>query len=177
MTPTKKLPLFIISGASGVGKSTMSEVLFQKETEYIVMESDILWDEMYNTPQDDYRKYRELWLTLCGNISQIGLPVVLCGCAVPKQFEVCDGRNFFSEIHYLAVVSDSEILERRMRSGRNVTDENWIKSSIDFNNWLKNNAEKTEPTIKLLDNSFLTPLEAAEKANEWICDCIKNVKY
>ncbi|HAN20265.1 MAG TPA: hypothetical protein DCP51_01060, partial [Clostridiales bacterium] len=32
MNPTKKQPLFIITGASCVGKSTMSELLFQNET-------------------------------------------------------------------------------------------------------------------------------------------------
>ena len=45
MRPTKKLPLFVVSGASGVGKSTLCEILFQREREYIVLESDILWHE------------------------------------------------------------------------------------------------------------------------------------
>ena len=50
MEPNKKLPLFIVSGASGVGKTTMCEILFRRETKYIVMESDILWKEEFNTP-------------------------------------------------------------------------------------------------------------------------------
>lgn len=54
MKPTRKLPLFIISGASGVGKSTLSELLFQRERDYIVLESDIIWNEFYNTPEDNY---------------------------------------------------------------------------------------------------------------------------
>jgi len=174
MKPDKKLPLFIITGASCVGKSTMSEILFKRETKYIVLESDLLWNEMYNTPDDDFRNYRELWLKLCNNISQIGMPVVLCGCAVPKQFELCKGRSGFSSIYYLAVVSDENVLEERMCRGRGVTDANWIKSSIDFNKWLKDNADKTTPTIKLLDNSKLTPYETAELADAWICECMKS---
>lgn len=39
MNPTKRQPLFIITGASGGGKSTLSEILFRKESDYIVMES------------------------------------------------------------------------------------------------------------------------------------------
>lgn len=35
--PLKQLPLFIITGASGVGKSTLSIELYKKETDYIVM--------------------------------------------------------------------------------------------------------------------------------------------
>ena len=87
MKPDKKFPLFIVSGASGVGKSTMCEILFKKETDYIVLESDILWQEVFNTPQDNYRNFREVWMTMCANVSQIGMPVVLCGCGIPEQFE------------------------------------------------------------------------------------------
>lgn len=176
MEANKKLPLFIITGASCVGKSTMSEILFRRETEYIVMESDLLWHDIYNTPDDDYLNYRELWLGLCSNISQIGMPVVLCGCAVPKQFENCKGRSGFSSVYYLAVVSDDHVLVERMRYGRGVTDDNWIKSSVDFNRWLKDNADKTIPTMKLLDNSRLTPMEAAEMADAWICECMASEK-
>lgn len=51
------------------------------------MESDILWNEYYNTQRDGYGMYRSLWMTLCANISQCGKPVVLCGCTTPDQFE------------------------------------------------------------------------------------------
>lgn len=168
MKPTKSMPLFIVTGASGVGKSTLCAQLFRNETRYIVLESDILWNDIYNKPEEDYREYRELWLTLCGNISQIGLPVVLCGCAVPKQFESCRNRNEVSSIHYLAVVSDDEVLEKRMRDGRKIQDENWINSSISFNQWLKDNAKDTEPSMTLLDYSSITLDEAAASIDEWI---------
>ena len=81
MKPTNKQPLFIVTGASGVGKSTLCEQLFLREKEYIVMESDLLWNNFYNTLDDDYCEYRRLWMRTCANISQIGMPVVLCGCA------------------------------------------------------------------------------------------------
>lgn len=42
MKTTRKMPLLIVSGASGVGKSSTCELLFQKETDYLVMESDLL---------------------------------------------------------------------------------------------------------------------------------------
>ena len=44
MKPTKKQPLFIVTGASCVGKSTLCNKLFINEKEYIVMESDLLWN-------------------------------------------------------------------------------------------------------------------------------------
>lgn len=172
MKTTNKQPLFIITGASCVGKSTLCEQLFLHEKDYIVMESDLLWNDMYNTPEDDYCAYRRLWMRMCANISQIGKPVVLCGCAIPKQFENQPEREMFSDIYYLAAVCGDEVLEDRMRNGRKVNEEGWIKSSLDFNNWLKQNADKTSPRITLLDTTNLSPSQAAGIADSWILEKI-----
>ena len=172
MKPTNRQPLFIVTGASGVGKSALCEQLFLREKEYIVMESDLLWNNFYNTPDDDYCEYRRLWMRICANISQIGMPDVLCGCAVPKQFEKQPEREMFSRIHYLAAVCDTAVLEDRMRRGRKINDENWIKSSCDFNHWLKQNANNTDPEITLLDTTDISPLQAAEAAHKWIMERI-----
>jgi broad-specificity NMP kinase len=153
MKLTKKNQLFIVTGASGVGKSSACEVLLQKETRYIVMESDLLWSSYYDKPENDYHEYRELWLNVCANISQIGMPVVLCGCATPDQFEKCKGRDYFTEIICIAVVTDKSELEKRMREGRNITDENWIEGSCNFNRWLMEHAEKTTPNMILVDST------------------------
>lgn len=54
MKLTNKQPLFIVTGASCVGKSTLCNEMLINEKEYIVMESDLLWNDIYNTPEDDY---------------------------------------------------------------------------------------------------------------------------
>ena len=169
MQSNKKMPLFIITGASGAGKSTVAERLFEKEYKYIVLESDLLWNNIYNTPEDDYAEYRKLWLRICANISQVGMPVVLCGCATPEQFEIHGEIRAFSEIYYIAVVCDEETLVSRMKYGRKIQDENWINSSLDFNNWLRNNAECAKPEIYLLDTTGMTAEQAADIADKWIC--------
>ncbi|WP_438449031.1 hypothetical protein [Gorillibacterium sp. sgz5001074] len=163
MQPTKKEKLYIITGASCIGKSTACERLFINETDYIVMEGDLLWSDQYNTPEDNYRAYRELWMRVCSNISQIGMPVVLCGCATPEQFEMCEGRTYFSEIIYIAIVAEERELLSRMKLGRGVIDEKWIESSVQFNEWLKDNATKTTPTIQLVDNTHMSPDETAKQ--------------
>lgn len=169
----RRMPLFIVTGASGVGKSTISAELFQKEKDYIVMESDILWNNSFNTPENNYREYRELWLRMCKNISQIGKPVVLCGCAVPEQFENCLERRYFTEIHYIAIVCDENILYKRLIEDRRYKGQDqYVKVSIDFNAWLKENADKTKPNIKLLDNSHLTVDTAAKAVEKWIYEHI-----
>ena len=172
MKSTKKLPLFIITGASGVGKSSTCELLFQKETEYIVMESDLLWHDVYNTPEDNYRKYRELWLRLCANISQIGKPVILCGCVTPEQFNVCKEKELFTEIHYIAIICDSEMLESRMRNGRKINDENWIKSSVGFNQWIMNNAIKQN--LHIIDTTNLSQEKVAKEIDNLVMEKISS---
>ncbi|MCI9079780.1 MAG: AAA family ATPase [Lachnospiraceae bacterium] len=163
-----KQPLFIITGASCVGKSSACDILFQHEKDYIVMESDLLWNDVYNTPDDNYCEYRRLWMRVAANISQAGKPVVLCGCAIPEQFEIHAERDYFIKIHYLAIVCNDSQMEQRLRNGRQITDENWIKSSKDFNTWLINNAKNTNPCITLIDNSSITPEETAKAIDDWI---------
>ncbi len=170
MKLTNKQPLFIITGASCVGKSTLCNELFINEKEYIVMESDLLWNNIYNTPDNDYYEYNRLWLRVCANISQIGKPVVLCGCRIPKQLENLPERELFTNIYYLAVVCDDEILINRMREGRGVSDENWINNSVDFNRWLKRQSKEAMSCITLIDNSNTSPAQAAKIADDWIME-------
>lgn len=163
-----RMPLFIVTGASGAGKTAACGLLQQMTRQAAVLEGDILWDDRFNTPDNNYREYRELWLRVCKNISQCGKPVVLCGSATPEQFECCAERRYFSVIHYLAVVCGEETLQKRLRNGRGVTDENWIHSSLEFNRWLKENAQKTAPQIHLVDNSRLSKEETAGKILRWL---------
>lgn len=168
MKPNKKLPLYIITGASGVGKSTACEILFQTESDYIVLESDLLWHTIFDTPADNYCAYRRLWMRMAANVMQISKPVVLCGCGIPEQFEHQPERELFSNIRYFAVTCDGNELRRRMETGRGITDERWIDSSLTFNEWLKTHADKTEPNMAFIDNTTLTPAETAQKIDEWI---------
>lgn len=173
MRLTNKLPLFIVTGASCVGKSTICNELLINEKEYIVMESDLLWNDIYNTPEDDYFEYNRLWLRVCANIAQAGKPVVLCGCRAPKQLENLPERELFTKIHYLAVVCDDAVLDERMRKGRGVSDEDWIRSSINFNRWLKQqSSENVSYPITLLDTSKISLIQAAEMLDNWIMEKI-----
>ncbi len=168
MNPTKKSQLFIITGASGVGKSALCEVLFKDESRYIVLESDLLWNSFFDTPEDNYLLYRRTWLNICANISQIGLPVVLCGCVTPEQMELLPEREQFTDIYYAAAVCDSDCLKTRLTKGRNITDENHIKSSLSFNDWLIKNSRNTSPPITIVDTTDMNSKQAANVVDEWI---------
>jgi hypothetical protein len=135
------------------------------------MESDILWRAEFNQPATDYRNYRETWLRVCKNISQAGKPVLLCGAGIPSQFEQCVERRYFSDIHYLALVCEDDVLASRLRSRpawRGSSKDEYINEHIAFNRWLKDNAVNTQPPMALLDTSDITVDESVEGVKEWI---------
>ena len=68
----------------------------------------------------------------------------------------------FTHIYYLAVVCDDAVLVERMRKGRGVSDDDWIRNSMDFNKWLKqqSNGNVSYP-ITLLDASDISPKQAS----------------
>ena len=166
-----RLPLFVLTGASGVGKTTLCLALAADVKDFVVMESDILWRDEFNQPATDYRNYRETWLRVCKNISQAGKPVVLCGAGVPAQFEQCIERRYFSSVHYLALICEDEILSSRLRNRpawRDSFKDEYIQEHIAFNRWLKNNAQKTEPPMSLLDFSTVTVSEGVAGVKQWL---------
>jgi broad-specificity NMP kinase len=168
-----QLPLFIITGASGVGKTSICLKLTNIMSEAIVLEGDILWRSEFNNPDNNYREYRDMWLRVCKNISQSGRPVVLCGSAIPEQFENCTERRYFSKLHYLALVCDDDILSSRLKARPNWREsgsEEFIKGHIQFNNWFKQNGYKTIPRIDTLDTTYDSVEATAEKIKTWILE-------
>ena len=97
--PFLQLPLYIVTGSSGTGKSTVVPLLTKQAQTHVVLDTDILWESRYNTPEDNYRAYREMWLRIAKNINQSGRPVILCGTAMPEQLEPCLERRYFTVIH------------------------------------------------------------------------------
>jgi broad-specificity NMP kinase len=168
-----RLPLFVLTGASGVGKTTTCLSLVTTAKDFVVMESDILWRDEFNQPETNYRDYRETWLRVCKNISQAGRSVILCGVGVPEQFEHCVERRYFSDIHYLALVCTDEVLAARLRSRpawRGTAGDEQLKKQIAFNRWLKDHAQSTQPPMALLDTSELTVAESVEAVMRWVSD-------
>ena len=166
MKSNKKKPLFIISGAWGIGKSTISEKLCGKGKKYIVLDGSEFCNFYHDTAY-----YRKLWSDLCYSISsQLCLPIVFYASLTPDNLEHID-ENIFSEIHYIYIVSDEETLRNRMKSKKNKY-ENWMEGSVLFNTWLINNAESTIHKMHLLDTTAMTAEEAANIVDKWILERI-----
>lgn len=169
--PFRSLPLLILSGASGTGKSTVCNALLGKIEEAIVLDADILWSAAFDRPDEQYRSFFEQWLRLCKNINQAGRPVVLCGagCGVPANLENCVERRYFSTIHYLALVCEDEVIRQRLRARptwRQSGDEAFITSQLQFNRWFKQ--YDGQPPICRLDTSMASLDETSAQVATWI---------
>jgi hypothetical protein len=168
-----QLPLFVITGASGTGKSTVMLHLAFKQNEFVCLDSDILWREEFNKPDDDYIEYRNMWLRMVKNIAQAGRPVALFGSSTPGQFERCNERRYIGDIHYLALVCDDAELERRLKARpgwRKSGDEEVVVRMQQFNGWLRENAAATGMTA--LDTTSMD-IEATVSATlQWLRDSI-----
>ncbi|NLV91687.1 MAG: AAA family ATPase [Firmicutes bacterium] len=167
----KQLPLFVITGPSGIGKSTLCLELSTRTSDYVIMETDILWNDEFTKGQDNYVTYHIMWLPVAKNISQAGKPVILCGTALPEQHEQCAERRYFDKIHYLALVCEDETLANRLQnrpSWRRSGEKNFIDEMIPFNRWFKDNANRTKPPIELLDTTGRSIDCTTEQIIKWL---------
>ena len=173
-----RLPLLVVSGASGAGKSTVCNMLVGRMTNVVVLDADILWRPEFNSPVDNYRAFFDVWLRMCKNISQSGRPVVLFGAGfgVPHNIEPRVERRYFSSVEYLALVcSDASLAQRleRRPAWRDAREPAWIEEQKRFNQWFKDYGA-SKPAIALLDTTDVEPNETAEQVRRWIDEIVEH---
>ncbi|GAA4664738.1 nucleoside kinase [Amycolatopsis dongchuanensis] len=168
--PFRRLPLFALTGPSGAGKSTVGPALAERlGGRAVVLEQDVLWTAGLRDDVDGHPAFRATWLRMAAMIGQNGRPVVLCGTVVPPEFEPLPERALFSEIHYLALVADPEVLASRLRSrpAWREWDEARIAETLEFNDWLRKHAADLEPAVALFDTTHATVPEAVHHTLSW----------
>lgn len=168
----KAMPLFILTGCSGVGKTTTAQELQQRDINFIVMDSDYLFNLMPHETEEDYKNLSEQIMSLSRNIMQGGKPLLWTKAGALEYFEDAYNRRFFTNIHYLALVCDSKDLEMRMREGRGIASDDWIQGSIDYNRWFMENGiledGKTRQQIETFNITAKSVSEVADYVIEWV---------
>jgi hypothetical protein len=169
--PFRRLPLFVLTGASGTGKTAVCLRLPSVLPECVALECDILWRREFVQEKDDYRAFRNTWLRMAKNVAQAGRPVLLSGSATPGQYEACPERRYFTESHYLALVCDENELRRRLEARppwRGSSDGRTIERMLAFNRWFMDNAGETAPSMSLLDTTDLGVVDAVQQVAAWV---------
>ena len=152
--PFRMLPLFIVAGASGAGKTAVCRRLTGALEAVVALDEDILWRPEFNTPADGYRDFHETWLRLAATIAQSGRPVLLfgAGAGVPGNIEPCVWRRYFSAVHYLALVCDDAALAERLvarPAWRGAQAPGFIAGQQQFNQWFREYRDEQPPMLRV----------------------------
>jgi RNase adaptor protein for sRNA GlmZ degradation len=154
------LPLFVVTGASGAGKTTIVEPLRRRLPDCELFETDVIlhvaalgWDTWRNT-----------WLQLASAIALNRRATVLCGSLVPEQLEDLPARRLVGPIHFCNLDCSDAALAERLRARpawREWTEERIIEHQR-FAAWLRT---RIQPTF---DTSVLSVEEVADRVATWI---------
>ncbi|SDZ43988.1 Broad-specificity NMP kinase [Amycolatopsis xylanica] len=170
--PFRRLPLFALTGPSGAGKSTVGPRLAARlSDEVVLLEQDVLWVGGLRNDVDGHPRFRSVWLRMAAMIHQSGRPVVLCGTVLPAELESRPERVFFSDIHYLALISDPDALRTRLRARpawRGWNDESRIDEMLEFNDWIHREGARTTPPMDLFNTTHVPLDDSVDHAESWI---------
>jgi len=163
-----KLPLFIITGASGTGKSTVVPYLREKLDHFDVFDIDVISEDV-----GDWQKLKNVWLKIASNIAKSHRMTVLCGTIMPWDIEKCDNYQDFSHIYYLNLHCDDETRENRLSK------RGWSQELIEehkiFAKWLLENAEKAySPPMPIVHTSNSHVDEVALNIKNWVLNVLDN---
>ncbi len=163
-----KLPLFFITGASGVGKTTAARILQRKTQDFMVLDVDKFYNTMPHDTEEDALKQIEQLLYFSRNAMQCGKPLVWTKAGNIDKLSIASGTRYFSEIACLALVCSDEQLQSRMTDGRGIKDTEWIYSSLDYNKYFIEHNKIGNTHYELLKVDDKTPEETAAEIEHWL---------
>lgn len=168
----RRLPLFVMTGPGGAGKTATCRLLTRNQSDCIVLESDILWGSIDMSGADSVQRYWDAWLRLAMNIHQAGRPVLLCGTLVPSVIESLPSRAYLAETHYMALTCDDAELERRLRArpAWRGCDDTFIAEHVKFSQWFRSKSDPDQLPITLIDTTRATVDESAALVRRWVHD-------
>jgi len=160
-------PLFVVTGASGSGKTTIfPELLTRMAGWCAVFDVDWLIDPLGRASRDgqvDWTAFRDTWLHVAHGVAQNGVPTLLLAPFIPEHLDVLPGRAWVGDIHYLVLDCPDDERRRRIEARPR-----WRARDIDeqtgFGRWLR---DHLEPVI---DTTTQSPSEVADTVATWVRD-------
>lgn len=162
------LPMLVLTGCSGVGKTTTAIEIMKRKVDFVVLDGDIFYGFMKLETDEDYWKWVEAVENFTKNIMQSGKPVLWTMAGNLDKLKSAYNSRFFTDIHCLALVCEEEQLRSRMKEGRGITDENWIQSSVDYNEYFKTHKKLGDMDFETFDISGKDVPEVADYVIEWV---------
>ncbi|QGQ93856.1 nucleoside kinase [Paenibacillus psychroresistens] len=159
----KKVPLFIVTGSSGSGKTYVIN-----ELRRILQDFDIFdIDNLREIGISDEQQILNIWLRVARNTAESGRMTIICGTAMTWDIEKCMDFAYFKHVYYLNLHCDDETREKRLRE-RNWSEE-MIQDYKKFAKWLFENADKEyTPPMPIVDTTFADVADVAAQIKQWV---------
>lgn len=168
-----RVPLFVVTGSSGCGKSTVSQILLQKPNPYFIVDSDFLLHDIkgYGGSWDTF------WNFVCIvslNLARNHRPMVVVGRVHPTQIEKAFTSKFFSAVHYIVLTCEPATQTERL-NGRAVPGLLNLPTPEQIEGHHKGTVAITEearsrPNATVLDNTLMTQDQTAAAVDRWILE-------
>lgn len=164
-----KLPLYVLTGSSATGKTTVIKELRRLMPNYEVFDhveiKPFIREESSN--KVDRKRLNNIWLRVARNIAESARITILCGRILPVELEKCEDFSYFSQVNFLILHCDDETREKRLRSRKKMTDKK-IEENKALAKWFLENADKYTPAMPIFDTSKTDITKVAEQIMKWI---------
>lgn len=155
------LPLFVVTGASGAGKTTVTASLRSRLPGCDVFEIDAT----LQVAALGWEVWRNTWLRVVHEVALNGRVSVLCGSLQPDQLEHLPARRLIGPVHCCVLDCPDAVRASRLRARpawRGTSSEAAIAEHQRYAAWLRANIDPC------FDTSRLTPEQTADQIATWI---------
>ncbi|MGH3165650.1 MAG: hypothetical protein ACRDN0_07115 [Trebonia sp.] len=159
------MPLFVVAGPSGAGKTTVTEPLRRLLPECVVFEADLTW----HIAAAGHDNWRNTWLQLAHGVALGGRATVLCGSLTPDQLERLPFRKVIGPIRFCLLDCPDDVRAARLRARpewRGSSSEDVIIRHQRYAAWLR---ERISPCF---DTGAAEPAETAAQVAAWVRDTL-----
>jgi predicted ABC-type ATPase len=163
--PVARRPLFVVTGASGSGKTAVFARLARRLTgRCVTFDADLLLDAagaLSGSQPVNWPAFRAAWLAAAHAAAQSGLPTVLLGPLIPEHLEPLPARRWIGDVHFVVLDCPDELRRARINA-RPVWRSHDVEEQVEFGQWLRRNIADR------VDTSTGTPDDTAAAIAAWI---------
>ncbi len=158
----RRAPLYVVTGASGAGKTTIFAPLTAALRECVIFDMDWLIDPMKISAEPvNWDALRDAWLSVAHGIAQGHRSTVLLGPLLPDWVEILPSRRWIGPIHFALLDCSDE-----QRRARLMERPSWREHAIDSH--LGFAAHLRHTISPVLDTTSDTPEQTAQRIAIWV---------
>jgi hypothetical protein len=114
------MPLFIVTGASGSGKTAVFVPLGRLlRGQCVTFDVDWLLDPAGELSGDQpirWPAFRDAWLAVAHGVAQSGMPTVLLGPLIPPHLDGLPGRRWVGDVRFLLLDCPDDLRRERIQA-------------------------------------------------------------